>query len=69
VWGRSTVTVNKIAFRDRLNERIDLSLQDNELVFDPYDTSQFKQTLEHRTDSFTDGILELDVSPNVAALA
>ena len=63
------MTVNKIAFRDRLNERIDSSLQDNELVFDPYDTSQFKQTLEHRRDSFTDGILELDVSPKAAALA
>jgi cell division control protein 6 len=60
---------NKIAFRDRLNERLDSSLQDNELVFDPYDASQLKQILENRTDAFTDGVLEPDVVPKVAALA
>jgi cell division control protein 6 len=60
---------NKIAFRDRLNERVDSSLQDNELVFDPYDASQLREILEHRTDAFTDGVLEPDVIPKVAALA
>ena len=31
---------NKIEYRDRLGERVDSSLQDNELVFDPYDATQ-----------------------------
>jgi len=29
---------NKIEFRERLNKRIDLYLQDNELILEPYDT-------------------------------
>ena len=60
---------NKIEFRERLNERIDSSLQDNELVFDPYDAGQLREILEHRTDAFEDGVLEPDVVPKVAALA
>jgi len=60
---------NKIEFRERLNERIDSSLQDNELVFDPYDAGQLKEILEHRTDAFEDGVLEQGVIPKVAALA
>lgn len=60
---------NKIEFRDRLNERIDSSLQDNELVFDPYDAGQLRTILENRTDAFGDNVLEPAVIPKVAALA
>lgn len=60
---------NKIAYRDRLNERLDSSLQDNELVFDPYDAPQIQAILENRTDAFADGVLESAVIPKIAALA
>lgn len=60
---------NKIEYRDRLNQRIDSSLQDNELVFDPYDAGQLRHILEDRTDAFEAGVLDTDVIPKVAALA
>jgi cell division control protein 6 len=60
---------NKIEYRERLNERIDSSLQDNELIFDPYDAGQLRAILEHRVDAFEDGVLDADVIPKVAALA
>nr|WP_315908905.1 cell division control protein Cdc6 [Halapricum hydrolyticum] len=60
---------NKIEYRERLNERIDSSLQDNKLIFDPYDAGQLRAILEHRTDAFADGVLDGDVIPKVAALA
>lgn len=60
---------NKIGYRDRLNERIDSSLQDNELFFHPYDANQLRNILENRRDAFTEGVLESDVIPKAAALA
>jgi cell division control protein 6 len=60
---------NKIAYRERLNERVDSSLQDNELVFDPYDADQLREILEHRRDAFEDGVLADGVIPKTAALA
>ncbi len=60
---------NKIKYRERLNERLDSSLQDNELIFDPYDAGQLRAILQHRVDAFNDGVLEKDVIPKVAALA
>jgi cell division control protein 6 len=60
---------NKIGYRERLNERIDSSLQDNELIFDPYDAGQLRAILEHRTDAFADDVLDGDIIPKVAALA
>jgi cell division control protein 6 len=60
---------NKIEYRERLNERIDSSLQDNELVFDPYDAGQLRAILENRVDAFEDDVLEPEVIPKVAALA
>jgi len=60
---------NKIEFRERLNERIDSSLQDNELVFDPYDAGQLREILDSRVDAFEADVLESDVIPKVAALA
>ncbi|QLH81284.1 Cdc6/Cdc18 family protein [Halosimplex pelagicum] len=60
---------NKIEYRDRLNERLDSSLQDNELVFDPYDADQLREILANRTDAFEDGVLNTDVIPKVAALS
>jgi cell division control protein 6 len=60
---------NKIAYRDQLSERVDSSLQDNELVFDPYDATQLRSILEHRRDAFEDDVLEEAVIPKTAALA
>ena len=60
---------NKIEFKKRLNSRLDSSLQDNELVFDPYDAGQLRDILESRIDAFEDGVLEGDVIPKIAALA
>jgi cell division control protein 6 len=60
---------NKIEYRERLNERIDSSLQDNELIFDPYDAEQLRAILENRVDAFADNVLDEDVIPKVAALA
>lgn len=59
---------NKIEYRDRLNERLDSSLQDTELVFDPYDADQIRAILENRTDAFVNGALEQGVIPKVSAL-
>ena len=60
---------NKIAYRERLNERVDSSLQDNELIFDPYDANQLQDILENRKDAFEDGVLSDGVIPRTAALA
>jgi len=60
---------NKIAYRDRLDERVDSSLQDNELVFDPYDALQLQAILEHRKDAFAEGVLQDGVIPRTAALS
>lgn len=60
---------NKIAYRERLSERVDSSLQDNELVFDPYDATQLEAILTRRQDAFTDGVLDNGVIPKTAALA
>lgn len=60
---------NKIEYRDRLNERIDSSLQDSEHVFHPYDANQLREILENRSDAFVEGVLEEDVIPKAAALA
>jgi Cdc6-like AAA superfamily ATPase len=45
------------------------AMQDDELVFDPYDASQLREILERRTDAFADSVLKGDVIPTVAALA
>ncbi|MFC4550051.1 MULTISPECIES: Cdc6/Cdc18 family protein [Halorussus] len=60
---------NKIEYRERLNERVDSSLQDNELFFHPYDANQLRDILENRRDAFSEGVLAGDVIPKAAALA
>nr|WP_232794454.1 MULTISPECIES: hypothetical protein [Haloarcula] len=35
---------NRIEYREQLSERIDSSLQENELVFDPYDAGQLRRS-------------------------
>jgi cell division control protein 6 len=60
---------NKIEYRDRLSERVDSSLQDNELIFDPYDARQIQAILTHRQDAFVDNVLDEAVIPKIAALA
>lgn len=60
---------NKIAYRERLSERVDSSLQDNELVFDPYDATQLEAILNRRRDAFAEGVLDDGVVSKTAALA
>lgn len=60
---------NKIEYRDRLNERINSSLQDRELTFHPYDAPQLRNILQHRRDAFRENVLSDDVIPKTAALA
>ncbi|WP_128905738.1 Cdc6/Cdc18 family protein [Halorubrum amylolyticum] len=60
---------NKIEYRERLSERVDSSLQDNELVFDPYDARQLEAILTRRRDAFAEGVLEDEVIPKTAALS
>lgn len=60
---------NKIEYRERLNERINSSLQDSEFVFHPYDAEQLRDILENRRDAFQEGVLEDSVIPKTAALA
>ncbi|MFC5973455.1 Cdc6/Cdc18 family protein [Halomarina salina] len=60
---------NKIEYRERLNERVDSSLQDNELVFDPYDADQLSNILNNRRDAFKQGVLDDAVVTKTAALA
>jgi cell division control protein 6 len=60
---------NKIAYRERLSERVDSSLQDNELVFDPYDATQLEAILNRRRDAFADEVLGDGVISKTAALA
>ncbi|QPV61559.1 orc1/cdc6 family replication initiation protein [Halosimplex litoreum] len=60
---------NKIEYRDRLNKRIDSSLQDREHVFDPYDADELRSILNNRQDAFKDGVLEDGVIELTAALS
>ncbi|CDK39365.1 Cdc6/Cdc18 family protein [Halorubrum sp. AJ67] len=60
---------NKIEYREQLGERVDSSLQDNELVFDPYDATQIEAILTRRRDAFAEGVLNDGVIPKTAALA
>jgi len=60
---------NKIEYREQLGERVDSSLQDNELVFDPYDATQIEAILSRRRDAFAEGVLDDGVIPKTAALA
>ncbi|WP_338738502.1 Cdc6/Cdc18 family protein [Haloplanus salilacus] len=60
---------NKIEYREQLSERVDSSLQDNEVVFDPYDATQLEAILTRRKDAFSEGVLEEGVISKTAALA
>ncbi|RRJ29453.1 Cdc6/Cdc18 family protein [Halocatena pleomorpha] len=58
---------NKIEYRKRFSERVDSSLQENDLVFDPYDAHQLRNILTNRKDAFKEGVLEKSVIPKIAA--
>lgn len=60
---------NNIEYCDGLDERVDSSLRDNELVFDSYDATQLRSILDHRRDAFAEGVLEEGVISKTAALA
>lgn len=60
---------NKVEYKERLDERVHSSLQDNELIFNPYDSNQLRAILENRREAFQEGVLEDGVIPKTAALA
>lgn len=59
---------NKIEYYESLDERVKSSLQEDELIFHPYDANQLIDILEKRRDAFQEGVLEDGVIPRVAAL-
>lgn len=59
---------NKIEYYESLDERVKSSLQEDELVFHPYDANQLIDILEKRRDAFQEGVLDDGVIPRVAAL-
>ena len=60
---------NKVEYKERLDQRVHSSLQDNELIFNPYDSDQLRAILDNRREAFQDGVLEEGVIPKTAALA
>ena len=60
---------NKVEYKERLDQRVHSSLQDNELIFNPYDSDQLRAILENRREAFQEGVLEEGVIPKTAALA
>lgn len=60
---------NKISFKKSLNERVQSSLQQHELVFPPYDADQLSEIMRHRQDAFREDVLTDDVIPLAAAFA
>ena len=60
---------NKVEYKERLDQRVHSSLQDNELIFNPYDPDQLRSILNNRREAFQEGVLEDGVVPKTAALA
>lgn len=60
---------NKIEYREEFSERIDSSLQENELIFDPYNADQLRDILMNRKDAFKKEVLMDEVIPKIAALS
>lgn len=60
---------NKIEYQKRFSERVNSSLQENDLVFDPYDADQLRDILTNRKDAFKKGVLDNTVIPKIAALS
>ena len=46
---------NKVNYKEDLNERVQSSLQENELIFHPYDATQLADILNNRKDAFKKG--------------
>jgi cell division control protein 6 len=61
---------NDLKFTDFLDPRVKSSLGEEEIVFPPYDATQLRDILNHRSDvAFKTGILSEDVIPLCAAFA
>ncbi|WP_254536755.1 Cdc6/Cdc18 family protein [Halomarina litorea] len=61
---------NDLKFTDFLDPRVKSSLGEEEIVFPPYDATQLKDILQHRSDiAFKDDTLSEDVIPLCAAFA
>jgi cell division control protein 6 len=60
---------NKIRYKENLNERVQSSLSERDLVFAPYDADQLREILHSRSDAFHDDVLGTEVIPKIAALA
>jgi len=61
---------NDLKFTDFLDPRVKSSLGEEEIVFPPYDATQLRDILNHRSDvAFKSGVLSEDVIPLCAAFA
>jgi cell division control protein 6 len=61
---------NDLKFTDFLDPRVKSSLGEEEIVFPPYDATQLRDILNHRSDvAFKSGVLSDDVIPLCAAFA
>ncbi|WP_303704006.1 Lon-insertion domain-containing protein [Haloquadratum walsbyi] len=60
---------NKIEHRERVSERVDSSLQDNEPVFGPYGARQLEAILTRRRDAFAEDLLQEKVIPKTVVLS
>jgi cell division control protein 6 len=61
---------NDLKFTDFLDPRVKSSLGEEEIVFPPYDATQLRDILNHRSDvAFKGGVLSEDVIPLCAAFA
>ena len=61
---------NDLKFTDFLDPRVKSSLGEEEIVFPPYDATQLRDILQHRSEvAFKDGVLSEDVIPLCAAFA
>ena len=72
--GNSRVSImgisNDLKFTDFLDPRVKSSLGEEEIVFPPYDATQLRDILNHRSDvAFKSGVLSEDVIPLCAAFA
>ena len=72
--GNSRVSImgisNDLKFTDFLDPRVKSSLGEEEIVFPPYDATQLRDILNHRSDvAFKSGVLSEDIIPLCAAFA
>lgn len=61
---------NDVSFKEKLDARVRSSMNEEEIIFKPYDAIQLKDILMHRiSEGFADGVVNEDIVARCAALA